>query len=304
MRAFTHESFAAHDTGPIHPESARRLLWAIEGCRRAGIEPEQPPPHDATEAVIRKVHSDEYIESFASAIAVAPAMFMTPDNVISPETWSAAWNAVGTALSAADAIMSDPRDGVFVIARPPGHHAERNAAFGFCYFNTIACAAEYLLDRHGLDRVFILDWDVHHGNGTQHIFERRSDVFYLSLHGWPFYPGTGRAEERGTGEGEGATRNFPLATGTSDRDYLRIFEREVVKEIEGYRPDAILISAGFDAHLRDPLGNLALTEEAFREMTLMTRELARRLCHGRILSLLEGGYDHEALAASVAAHLR
>jgi acetoin utilization deacetylase AcuC-like enzyme len=175
---------------------------------------------------------------------------------------------------------------------------------GFCLFNNVAVAARHLQERHGHDRVFIVDWDVHHGNGTQHLFEDDDTVFYFSTHQFPFYPGTGRREERGRGKGEGFTLNVPLPAGSGDAVYVRTFRDVLLPAIDAFRPDVFLISAGFDAHRNDPLAGMALTEEGYAEMTRIVREAAEGHCAGRIVSLLEGGYDLAALGASVEAHLR
>ncbi|MGZ8867670.1 MAG: histone deacetylase family protein, partial [Thermoanaerobaculia bacterium] len=181
--------------------------------------------------------------------------------------------------------------------------AERAAAMGFCFFNTIACVAEWLRERIGIDRVFIYDFDVHHGNGTQHLFEERDDVYYASVHRYPFYPGTGADDEIGIGAGRGFTKNIPLEAGEGDAALLRATEDEIVRIIDDYKPNAILLSAGFDAHRRDPLGGMNVTEHAYGELTRRIVECAERYCEGRMFSLLEGGYDMEGLAASVAAHV-
>jgi acetoin utilization deacetylase AcuC-like enzyme len=206
---------------------------------------------------------------------------------------------VSTSLVAADAMMRGDAERAFVIARPPGHHAERAEAMGFCFFNTIACVAEWLREREGIERVFIFDFDVHHGNGTQHLFEQRDDVFYASMHRYPFYPGTGAANEIGIGKGRGFTKNIPFEGGTGDAAYLRAVENDIVRTINDYKPDAILLSSGFDAHRRDPLGGMRVTEQAYGEITRRIVE-----CSPRVLSLLEGGYDMEGLAASVDEHVR
>jgi acetoin utilization deacetylase AcuC-like enzyme len=194
-------------------------------------------------------------------------------------------------------------ESAFIIARPPGHHAERAEAMGFCFFNTIACVAEWLREQPGIERVFIFDFDVHHGNGTQHLFEERDDVFYASMHRFPFFPGTGAADEIGIGKGRGFTKNIPLDAGQGDVAYLRAVEDEIVGLIDDYRPGAILLSSGFDAHRRDPLGGMRVTEKAYGEITSRVVEAAHRHGGGRVLSLLEGGYDMEGLAASVAEHV-
>lgn len=297
--------FREHRTGDWHPEAPRRLDAAIEGVRRAGAREEtRPGEHPDTERMIRRLHDATLIDALDEACAAREPFFGSLDNAISPSTALAARTAVSIGLRAAESILgTDGEKRAFVIARPPGHHAERSRAIGFCYFNTIACATEWLRERAGIERVFILDWDVHHGNGTQQIFEQRADVFYLSLHSYPFFPGTGSESERGVGQGEGATRNIPLRAGSGDDLYLRLFEQEVVPEIERFSPDVILISAGFDAHRDDPIGNMSVSSTGFGEMTRRVVEVAEAVCGGRILSLLEGGYDLEALAESVEQHV-
>jgi acetoin utilization deacetylase AcuC-like enzyme len=232
-------------------------------------------------------------------------LFQSLDNPISTSSFAAARGAVAEALAAAEDIWSlGESKRAFVIARPPGHHAERAAAMGFCFFNTIACVAEWLLEQQGIERVFIFDFDVHHGNGTQHLFEERDDVYYASMHRFPFYPGTGARSEIGEGKGRGFTLNIPMTAGLGDAEYLRAVEDEVVRVIDDYAPSAILLSSGFDAHRRDPLGGMRVTEQAYGEITRRVVEAAERHCRGRVLSLLEGGYDMEGIAASVDEHVR
>src|SRR5438105_4031772 len=189
------------------------------------------------------------------------------------------------------------------IARPPGHHAERVEAMGFCFFNTIACVAEWMLEQPGMQRILVFDFDVHHGNGTQALFADREDVSYVSIHRYPFYPGTGALGEIGIGTGRGFTKNIPMDAGLGDAAYMRATEDVVVRIIDAYRPSAILLSAGFDAHRNDPLGGMRVSEQCFGEMTRRVIEAAQRDAQGRVLSLLEGGYDMEGLAASVAEHV-
>jgi acetoin utilization deacetylase AcuC-like enzyme len=299
--------FARHHTGVGHPERPERLLAARTGVLRAGASSllmDDTPVHPDTARMIARVHSTGYAAELDLACRTGARLFHSLDNPISLATHQAAHAAVGVSLTAAENIWANQSvSSAFVIARPPGHHAERTSAMGFCFFNTIACVAEWLLERPAIERVFILDWDVHHGNGTQHLFEDRPDVFYSSIHRFPFYPGTGAASEAGIGDGEGFTRNIPMAGGAGDADYLRRFEKVIVPDIESFRPDAILISAGFDAHERDPLGGMKVSAEAFGEMTRLVTDAARRHCEGRVLSLLEGGYDAEGLASSVAEHV-
>ena len=188
------------------------------------------------------------------------------------------------------------------LVRPPGHHAEAEQAMGYCLINNAAVAARHLQATHGLERVAILDFDVHHGNGTQHLFEEDPSVFFASLHQWPLYPGTGEAKERGIGDGEGATMNIPLPAGSDNARYLRELEERVLPAIEAHRPQALILSAGFDAHERDPLGSMKITTEGYGELTTLILDLADKCCEGRVISLLEGGYDLDGLADSVVAH--
>ena len=307
VRIYTSSIFYRHQTGFDHPERPARMDAALEGVRRAGLEASvtrDAPAHEDTDRIIGKVHSPEYERDLESAVTSGQRYFHSLDNPISPASFGAARAAVATALTAADDVWRTAgASRAFVIARPPGHHAERLQAMGFCFFNTIACVAEWLREQPGIERVFIFDFDVHHGNGTQHLFETRDDVYYASTHRYPFYPGTGAATEIGKGAGRGFTLNIPLAAGEGDSALLHATEDEVVRIIEDYRPDAILLSSGFDAHRRDPLGGMNVTEQAYGTLTSRIIECADRVCDGRVLSLLEGGYDMEGLAASVAEHV-
>ncbi|HKR64109.1 MAG TPA: histone deacetylase [Thermoanaerobaculia bacterium] len=301
----THPAFYRHDTGFDHPERAARIDAAVEGVRRVGLEVTADTPlHPDTERIIHKVHSADYERDFENAVRIGSRYFHSIDNPISSASFAAARAAVGTALTAADAVYAQKNaQRAFVIARPPGHHAERVQAMGFCFFNTMACVAEWLREKPGIERVFIFDFDVHHGNGTQHLFDARDDVYYASTHRYPFYPGTGAAHEIGAGAGRGFTKNIPLRAGEGDAALLRATEDEIVRVIDDYQPNAILLSSGFDAHRLDPLGGMNVTEDAYGELTRRMVECADRWCDGRLFSLLEGGYDLEGLAASVASHL-
>ena len=294
-----------HDTGVAHPEHAGRMNAALEGIRRAGDEAitlDARP--ELAEPWIVATHTPEYRNEFEEAVARGLPLFHSGDNPISRGSFRAAVGAVSSAIDAAERIwLRGELDRAFVVARPPGHHAERAMAMGFCFFNTVACVAERLRAIDGIKRVFIFDWDVHHGNGTQHIFEEREDVFYASTHRYPFYPGTGAANEIGFGVGRGTTLNIPFPGATGDVRYQDAVEQQIIRAIDDYEPDAILISAGFDPHRRDPLGGMNVSEAAFGAMTTRLLEAAKRHCNGRMLSLLEGGYDMEGLAASVAEHV-
>jgi acetoin utilization deacetylase AcuC-like enzyme len=307
LKVYTSSLFRRHDTGVEHPERPARLDAAMAGVARAGLDHRvvrEVDLHPDTTRIIRKVHTPEHDRLFERAVRAGDRYFESLDNPISSASYSAARAAVAESLAAAESLWKR-RDAqrAFVVARPPGHHAEKTAAMGFCFFNTIACAAEWLREQPGIDRVFIFDFDVHHGNGTQHIFEDRDDVYYASIHRYPFYPGSGAAGETGTGAGRGFTLNIPLEAGEGDAAFLRATEDTIVRAIDDYRPNAILLSSGFDAHHRDPLGGMTVTEECYGELTRRIVERADRWCEGRVLSLLEGGYDLEGLTASVAEHL-
>lgn len=306
MRVYTNEVFYRHDTGIAHPERPSRLDAALTGVARAGLNGNvvrDAAAHAETDRIIAKVHSSDYERDLERACRGGMRLFHSMDNPISSQTFAAARTAVATSLTAADAIWNGDEQRSFVIARPPGHHAEKVAAMGFCFFNTIACVAEWLREQPGIERVFIFDFDVHHGNGTQHLFEEREDVFYASMHRFPFYPGTGARNEIGTGRGRGFTLNVPMTEGEGDARWLRALEDEIVRAIDDYAPQAILLSSGFDAHVRDPLGGMRVTDSAYGELTKRIVEAADRHCDGRVLSLLEGGYDMEGLAGSVAEHV-
>ena len=299
LKIYSNSVSLRHDTGVAHPERPARIGAALAGVQRAGLEViADVAAHPDTDRIIAKVHSADYARELEDAARSGFRYFHSLDNPISSASFAAARAAVGTALAAAAEAQRS-----FVIARPPGHHAERLQAMGFCFFNTIACIAEWLREQPGIERVFIFDFDVHHGNGTQHLFEERDDVYYASIHRFPFYPGTGAANEIGTGKGRGFTMNIPIAAGEGDAAFLRATEDAIVRIIDDYKPHAILLSSGFDAHRLDPLGGMNVTEQGYGEITRRIVEAAEKWCGGRVVSLLEGGYDLEGLAASVGEHV-
>lgn len=228
---------------------------------------------------------------------------MDADTIGCSATYAAACRAAGSVLTALDAVAAGRAANAFCAVRPPGHHAERDHAMGFCFFNHVAVGARYAQRSLGLTRIAILDWDLHHGNGTQHLFEDDPDVLYISLHQFPLYPGSGTRHERGMGTGLGATLNIPMAAGSTDTDYRNAFRDDVAPAIKAFAPDLLLISAGFDAHRDDPLGSVLLTEAGFADLTRQACEMASGSAKGRVVSVLEGGYNLDALAASVSAHL-
>lgn len=305
MRIFTAPLCLEHVAPRGYPERPERLASIVEHLRAHGwpidASPRESSRVRARDAVLA-VHEEHYVERFERAVARGDSLLDSADNPLSPGTWEASWTAVETTLAAADLVASDGHV-AFAAVRPPGHHAERSMAMGFCFFNNVAVAAEHLRRRHGAERVAIFDFDVHHGNGTQHLFENSADVFYASTHQYPFYPGTGAARERGTGTGEGATLNVPLPAGTDDGGYDEAIEGTVLPALRRFAPDVLLLSAGFDAWENDPLGGMRVTEAGFRRWGDRLRKLAAEVCGGRILAVLEGGYDLHSLPRLVEAHL-
>ncbi len=302
------DRFLDHEPRPGHPESPKRLEALFAAIRDGGmreslifLEPYLPAPES-----LHAVHDPAYLETFREAVARGDRHFAVRDCAISEGSFEAALLAAGGVMAGIDAVCSGRADNVFCAVRPPGHHAGRASAMGFCFVNNVAAGARYARSAYGIGRVYILDWDVHHGNGTQALFDEDPDTFFCSLHEHPSfcYPGTGRRLERGTGTGRGATLNIPLSPHAGDREMIEAFEREVVPSIEAFRPGLILLSAGFDAHRDDPIAELECTEEAYAHMTRRVLELADRYCEGRVVSVLEGGYRTESLVSSAIAHIR
>lgn len=306
MRVVTDPRCLDHRPPRGYPERPERLRGILDHLRATGFEIVEPPGGgDAAERsrrAVTAVHPEEYVARFERAVARGDALFDSADNPLSPGTAGAAWGAVEATLAAADAAAAGQP--AFAAVRPPGHHAERATAMGFCWFNNAAIAAQHLIDAHGLERVAVFDFDVHHGNGTQHLFEERADVFYASTHQFPFYPGTGAAGERGRGPGEGTTLNVPLPAGTGDEGYRQAIDERIVPALADFRPEALVVSAGFDAWRDDPLGGMRVTEEGFAEWGRRLGELAAEVCGGRLMAVLEGGYDVTALPRLVEAALR
>ncbi len=226
------------------------------------------------------------------------------DVSVCPDSFDIALLAAGSALQLADDMVNGHVDNGFALLRPPGHHAENGMALGFCLFNNVAILARYLQQQHGMDKIAIVDWDVHHGNGTQHLFEEDPTVLYISTHQFPYYPGTGNYNEVGIGRGTGYTLNCPMAAGADDQDYTKVFNKQILPKLDEFKPECILISAGFDAHRSDPLGSINLSTEFFGWMTGQIMDKAEQHCNNRILSLLEGGYNLDALARCVGEHLQ
>jgi acetoin utilization deacetylase AcuC-like enzyme len=268
---------------------------------RAELVPVRARP--AEDEFVMKCHSFKHLERIRAAGAHSPC-YLDADTFVNQASVEAAFMACGGVMAGVDAVAKSECDNVFCAVRPPGHHAEPDRAMGFCLLNNIAVGARYAQQVHGLKKIFILDWDVHHGNGTQEIFYEDDTVFYFSIHQFPLYPGTGRREEAGRNRGKGFTRNVPLRAGSGDDEYLQVFRTEFQDSINTFQPDMIMISAGFDAHRDDPLAQMNVSIEGFAELTRLVKEAAGKYCNGRIVSVLEGGYDLKALADSVCAHIQ
>ena len=300
MDVFTDPRCLRHEVPLGFPEQPARLRAVLDGLAAAGHRLTEPGPHPDATAAVSLVHGEAYVERFRAAVARGDGLLDSADNPLVATSWDAAWGAVDATLHAADAALAGP---AFAAVRPPGHHAEREVAMGFCYLNNVAVAAEHLRARHGLARVAIYDFDVHHGNGTQHLFEERSDILYASTHQYPFYPGTGAAGERGRGAGLGATLNVPLPAGSGDAELAAALDEQVLPALAAFAPEALLISAGFDAWQDDPLGGLRVTLGAYEEWGVRLGGFARRHCGGRLLAVLEGGYDVASLGRLAASFL-
>jgi acetoin utilization deacetylase AcuC-like enzyme len=298
--------FEEHETGPGHPERPERLRRVRAALERAGLVQQcrKLPIVRAEDELLTAVHDPAYVEHVERAIAAGARILDSDDTAVGPTSAEIARLAAGTLAAAAVEVARGNLQSAFVAVRPPGHHAERALAMGFCLFNNVAVAARHLQREPGVERVLIVDWDVHHGNGTQHIFDEDPSVFYFSVHQSPLYPGTGARDERGRGAGLGTTLNCPLPPGAGDDEFLGALAGELVPAAARFRPDFVLVSAGFDAHRADPLANLLVTSEAYAEATRILLGIAADTAKGRLVSVLEGGYDLEALSSSVVEHVK
>jgi len=300
------DRFLDHNPGPGHPERPDRLRTIVSHLRNEDLwetftHIPVPPPD---ESLLYCVHTPEYVQSVKEACRNGVTILDEGDTQVGENSFDIASLAVSGVLAGVRAVTEGVVSNAFCAVRPPGHHAERTRAMGFCLFNNAAIAARYALSACHCQRVAILDWDVHHGNGTQHAFYDDPAVFFVSLHQYPFYPGTGSREETGSRKGLGSTLNMPMAAGSGEEEYVAAFTNEILPAFERFKPDLVLLSAGFDAHRDDPLAHIMLTESSFGRMTTMIRTFAKSCCAGKIVSILEGGYHLRALPLSVEAHLR
>lgn len=296
-----HPIYLEHNI-PGHPERRERLQRIMGSLESSGtlarLTPIEATPLDLE--LLSAMHDQNYIKR-VEMVAESGGGMLDPDTYVNAHSYEAALMAAGGLINAVEAVLSGQVDNAFALVRPPGHHALRDRGMGFCLFNNVALAAQYAIERHGLFRILIVDFDVHHGNGTQDAFYERDDVLYFSTHQYPHYPGTGHWKERGQGKGEGYTVNVPLPYGIGDEGYAQAFEEIVLPMARRYNPELILVSAGYDAHWADPLASMRLSTAGFHRLTTILVSLAEELCQGHLVLTLEGGYDLSALSHSVLA---
>lgn len=293
--------YLEHETGD-HVENPRRLVETMSHLKETGTKGKLIclGARPATSQELELIHTPQYV-SYVKTRAEKGGGWLDADTVISPKSYEVALCAAGGVLVAVEAVMKRDVDSAFAVVRPPGHHAIRDRAMGFCIFNNVAIAAEFAMSKFGLNRVLIVDFDVHHGNGTQDAFYADPRVLYFSTHQYPFYPGTGWVDETGVGEGAGTTVNFPMRAGWGDEEYSRAFKEVLVPVARRFQPQLILVSAGFDPHWADHLAMMRVSVTCFAEMAIMLKELAAELCRGRLVFTLEGGYNLRVVASSVKA---
>ena len=297
----TTDTYLDHNTGQGHPERADRVSAVIESLKKfknKNLIWKKPSTFDRK--LLEITHNNNYVNQVEKSFPEKGLVFLDGDTIVSPGSKQAALDAVGSIIAAIDGVQSKELQNAFCAVRPPGHHAEKNKAMGFCIYNNVAVGAQYLLDKYKLNKVAIVDFDVHHGNGTQDIFYDNEKVLYISTHQYPFYPGTGGDNEKGKYNN---IFNIPLPAGTTSEEYLNAYEF-VLKKLKEFKPEFILFSAGFDAHEDDPLAQFQLKSKDFYELTKRTLSLAKSCCNGKVVSILEGGYDLNALKESVDYHVK
>ena len=298
------QRYLRHLAGFGHPESPERLAAIYEMLHNPLMAWKftEIEPREATHKEIETIHTPSYVECIAGTVG-QQSVYLDPDTATSPETYSIAKLAVGGVCNAIDSVIEGKVNNAFAFVRPPGHHAEKDAAAGFCIFNNIAIGAMHAILKHRLKRILIVDWDLHHGNGTQHSFYSDPRILYFSTHQYPYYPGTGSLQEIGQGKGEGYTINVPLRGGAGDASFVKIFRKILQPVALEFKPELVLLSAGFDTYFRDPLGSMRVTPEGFAALTRILLEIADSCCRGRLVAVLEGGYHIAGLTKSVKAVL-
>ena len=297
--------YREHLTGREHPERPERFDAVMDGLRKAGVleRVARVESRVATEEEMLLCHTRDYLRTAERDVKAGYGSLTTGDTDITANSWEVARKAAGGVMNAVDAVVTGKTRNAFCAVRPPGHHATANRGMGFCLLNNIAIGARYAQRRHGVERVMIVDWDVHHGNGTQDIFYSDPTVFFFSTHQWPLYPGTGRADETGAGAAEGTTLNFPFPAGSGRKEILGAVQDSLAPAADRFRPDLIMVSAGFDSRAGDLLGGFTLTDRDFADLTIAVMEMAARHAGGRVVSVLEGGYTLSGLASAAAAHV-
>jgi len=299
-------AYKQHFTGHGHPERPERFDAVRDAIEKSGLSDKtlRIDPHTATDDEIALCHSTAYIKLVKRDIEVGHEMLSTGDTNIGPKSLEVALRAVGGVCNAVDTVMTGKARNAFCVVRPPGHHATPNRGMGFCIFNNIAIAARYAQKKHGIQRALIVDWDVHHGNGTQDTFYEDGSVFFFSTHQYPWYPGTGAYDETGAGKGKGKILNCPFPAGAGEAEIVGAFRQKLAPAADAFKPDLILISAGFDSRVGDPLGRFQLTDEDFSNLTKLMMDIAGKHAKGRLVSVLEGGYNLNGLGAAAERHLK
>jgi acetoin utilization deacetylase AcuC-like enzyme len=298
--------FKEHTTGPGHPERPERLDAVHTALDQAGLvgKAAKVGTRSATPDEIALCHTREYIALAEREITAGRRQLSTGDTAVGPKSYEVAARAAGAVMNAVDQVVAKRVRNAFCVMRPPGHHARPDQGMGFCVFNNVAIAARYAQRKHGIGRVLIADWDVHHGNGTQDIFYSDGSVLFFSTHQHPWYPGTGMADERGQGKGDGCILNRPLPAGSGREEILEAFQSDLAAAAEKFKPEFVFVSAGFDSRLGDPLGRFRLSDTDFSDLTLLLMSIADKYAGGRLVSVLEGGYSLEGVAAGAVAHVR
>jgi acetoin utilization deacetylase AcuC-like enzyme len=302
----TSEAYVEHLTGTGHPEQPGRVTAVLQMLQAGGLldRVQRIEPRSATDEELGRCHTAEYLRVVAADVAAGRRRLSTGDTQISPLSLEIARLAAGGLLAAVDAVCTNRVGNAFAVLRPPGHHATPDRGMGFCLFNNVAIAARHAQARHGIRRVLIADWDVHHGNGTQDIFYEDGSVFFFDTHQHPLYPGTGMIDETGRGPGLGATLNCPFPAGAGRREIVTAFRERLLPAADAFKPELVLVSAGFDSRIDDPLGGFTLTDDDFAELTALVRGIADAHAGGRLVSTLEGGYNLAGLASAAASHVR